>query len=197
MKQEFYFLRDKYGSGYAKAIYKTKDVTIKVCKICGGRHVVLNSNLQVEFKGKKKADYYAVPGFFIISPKMYNILKENNVSGFEVKDITILESLLEKDKKSSFKNDNLKQLIITSESGYLRKMNGTLFEKCNACNRVIEDMEDIKGIKINIDEWDGSDIFFIKNFKGIPVVTKRVKDILESNKIKNVQFTNVNDIELC
>lgn len=52
------------------------------------------------------------------------------------------------------------------------------------------------GMKIDTEEWDGSDIFFIKNFEEIPVVTERIKEILEANKIKNVTFTNVKDIEL-
>lgn len=198
MDQDFFVLEDDYDGGYAKAIYSNskRDVQIKTCEKCGGIDVCLLTNLGVEFKGSKKADYYGVPQHHIINNKIYKILKENNITGFEIKDIKIYEDIRLERTKKSFRGDGLHELIITGRCGDFRKLNGDLFEKCDQCGRVVEDKDGFIGMKINIDEWDGSDIFYFKNLVGLPIITAKVKEILEINKIKNVTFINVKDFEL-
>ena len=43
------------------------------------------------------------------------------------------------------------------------------------------------------EEWDGSDIFYFKDWKGLIVVTEKVKYLLEKNKMKNVAFANLEE----
>ncbi len=75
----------------------------------------------------------------------------------------------------------------------MQKLNGEEFEACSTCGNIIEDISGIVGVSFDISKWDGSDIFLIDNFEGIPVVTQKVKDLLEKNKIKNVSFTNMKE----
>lgn len=49
-----------------------------------------------------------------------------------------------------------------------------------------------KGLYFNLKEWNGSDIFGIKDTLHI-IVTKRLKELIKKAKLKNVVFTNVED----
>ncbi len=69
------------------------------------------------------------------------------------------------------------------------------FEACSTCGNIIENESGIVGVSFDISKWDGSDIFLVDNFTGIPVVTQKVKDLLEKNKIKNVTFTSIKEKE--
>ncbi len=46
------------------------------------------------------------------------------------------------------------------------------------------------GLYFNLKEWNGNDIFGIKDTLHV-IVTKRLKDLIEKTKLKNVVFTNV------
>jgi hypothetical protein len=197
MKEEFYILEEDWEKHYAEAIYKSDNPQIEICELCKGRRVTLTSNLQVYFEGKKKADYYSVTQYSIISENMYNTLKENNITDFNTRDIHVTGCYDARGNKVDFETNGLREMIILGECGYLRKTDGNLIKKCEKCGRVKPvDKEDVIGLKISIDEWDGSDIFQFKNFKGVPIVTQKVKDILEKSKIKNVTFINIKDYKL-
>lgn len=198
MQQEFYILEKEYDGGYAKAIYSNSDSDIKVniCKVCEGRNVSLISNLAIEFKGRKKADYYWVPQHHIINDKLYKILKENGIKGFDIKDITIYEDFHLEGTPKSFKGDRLREMIINGRCGYVRKTNGDIMNKCEQCGKILEKRDNIVGINVNIKEWDGSDIFYFKNLFGLPIITEKVKLILLKNKIRNIKLTNIKDFKL-
>ncbi|MHC1686057.1 MAG: hypothetical protein AB6733_24535 [Clostridiaceae bacterium] len=55
----------------------------------------------------------------------------------------------------------LKEMIITGDCGYLRKLDGNLIKKCDKCGRVKPaDKRGIVGLKLNIENWDGFDICY-------------------------------------
>ncbi|MHC1686075.1 MAG: hypothetical protein AB6733_24625 [Clostridiaceae bacterium] len=196
MNEEFYILDEDWEKGYAEAIEENNNPKITICKLCRGRAFSLTSNLKVHFIGKKIGDYYPLPGYSIINEKIYAIFKENNISGFEIKDIDITGWQDARGKRLKIGTHGLKEMIVTGNCGYLRKLNGDLIEKCESCGKAKSaDREGVVGLKINAEDWDGSDICYFKNLRGRPVVTQKVKDILEKNKIKNVIFINIKDFE--
>lgn len=46
------------------------------------------------------------------------------------------------------------------------------------------------------ESWDGSDVFYFKNWDGVLIVTRRVKELLEENRMKNMDFIDVEDYVL-
>ncbi len=198
MQQEFYILEKDYDGGYAKAIYSNSDsdVKINICKTCGGRNVSLISILGVEFKGRKKGDYYWVPQHHIINDKLYKILKENDIKGFDVRGITIYEDFHLEGTPKSFRSDGLHEMIIKGRCGYVRKTNGDIMNKCEECGKILEKTDDLIGAYINVKEWDGSDIFYFENLFGLPIITEKVKCILIKNGIRNIKLTNIKDFKL-
>lgn len=196
LQQEFYILNEDYEGGYAEAIYKSNNSEVEVCNLCGGRKVRRTSKLTVYFEGKKEADIYQVPQYTIINTKVYNILKENDITGFNVEDIDILGCYDKKGNSIQLNVSGLKEMIVKGRCGYLRNKDGTLVEKCEQCDKFNSASKNsVHGLSINPDEWDGSDIFFFKNWFGVVIVTERVKNVLEQAKLKNIKFQNIKEFK--
>ena len=185
-KKQFYFLEEDYRKNYAKLYNKTKNYERKICEKCGGVKILFNEELEIEIEGCKKGNYYSAREHFFIDSKFYNILSENSILGFEVKEIETFNN----------SNEDIKEMIITGEGAFLRNKSGKIFEKCDRCNKVIENYDRIVGTTICEEDYKDYDVFLIKNYRGIPVVTQKFKDVCEKNKIKNVYFTSVEEFEL-
>ena len=87
-----------------------------------------------------------------------------------------------------------KELVIMGKGGFLCDKNGEIVEKCNTCNVFDYDKAgDMQGFGVNIEEWDGSDMFFFDNWPGVIIVTEKVKNLIEEKKLKNIIFTNLKE----
>lgn len=196
LQQEFYILNEGYEGGYAEAIYKNNKYEFEVCNLCGGRKIKRTSKLTVYFEGKKEADIYQVLQYTIINTKVHNILKGMNASGFNVEDIDMLGCYDNKGNPVQLDVSGLKEMIVNGRCGYLRNKDGTLVEKCEQCNKFsTASKNNVHGLSINLNEWDGSDVFFFKNWFGVVIVTERVKDVLEQAKLKNIILQNIKEFE--
>lgn len=186
MEKQFYFMEEEYEKNYASAYNQTKDYERKICEKCGGVKIIFNKELEIEIEGRKKGNYYSTVGHFFIDSKLEKVLLNNDISGFVTKEIDKLNKNAE----------DIKEMIITGEGGFFRKKDGELFEKCDICDKVSENYDRMIGTIISESDWSGDDIFLIKNYQGIPVVSQKFKDVCEKNKIKNVQFIPVEEFEL-
>ncbi|MBC2582561.1 hypothetical protein [Clostridium sp. DJ247] len=196
MEQNFYILRKDYDKNYARAIYEKNYTKRHICELCGGIRVEILSNLKISFKGKKEADYYSIPQHSIINEKMYNVLKEANITGFDVADINVVGCYDNRGNEIKFNTNGLKEMIVKGRCGYLRNIDGTLIDKCEKCGRHDYSKEyRVNGLSVNLDEWDRSDIFCFENLRGLPIVTEKVKNILEKAKIKNITFQNIKEFK--
>lgn len=184
MEQEFYFIDTK--DGFAKAIQEEMARERRICEECGGIRVTHLENTCVSFRGSRKGNYYTIPTHFMIDSKLKGVLEKEQITGYELKDINIVGSY-------GFRDDGILEMVITGRAGHLQKLTGEEFEACSTCGRIRENIDELEGVGFDINKWDGSDIFLIDNFRGIPVVTQKVKDLLEKNKIKNIVFTNIKD----
>lgn len=45
-------------------------------------------------------------------------------------------------------------------------------------------------------EWRQGQIFFFRIWEGVPIVTRRTKELLEAGKMKNVQYTPLEEVVL-
>lgn len=187
MEQEFYFLNTK--DGFAKAIYEETAYERKVCEECGAIWIAPLEDISISFKGTRKGNYYKIPEHFLIDKKVIELFQTNHITGYELKNINFVGS-------HEFRDDGIQEMVITGRAGHLQKLMGEEFKACGTCGNIIEDIDGFVGVSFDIDKWDGADIFLIDNFEGMPIVTQKVKDLLEKNKIKNVSFTNINEEEL-
>lgn len=189
MEKQFYFMEQDYDGNYAEVHNRNRDYVRTECEICGRPKVTFDKAQVLELVGRKKANFYCGSGIkfdFYVDEKLENLLTENNITGISFKEI----------EKYNSSVDGLKEMVIEGRAGYLRKKNGELLEKCEKCNCIVEDYSEVIGATIMEEDWDGADIFLIENYRGIPVVTRKVKELFEGNKIKNTIFTLIEEFEL-
>jgi len=106
---------------------------------------------------------YQDPWNFAISERFKNVLEENNIKGWNCYPIII-------------ENVELKYFgfQIISRAGLLAEYD--------------EDGDMVYGtIKVDVDTWDGSDIFCIGN-TAIMVITSKLYESIKGSKISNVEF---------
>lgn len=180
---QFYFLQEDYAKRFAGANNKTTEYRREVCEKCGGVKIVYDKALKIEIEGRKKGNYYCARGHFFIDSKLEEVLVENKITGFYTKEI-------EGDNA-----ENIKEMVIVGSGGFLRNKKGRMLKKCENCNKVAEKYDELIGIVVLEEDWDGTDIFLIENFKGVPVVTQKVKELFEANKIKNAIFVPIEEYE--
>ena len=203
MENNFYVLREKHGN-YAKAISNETDEFfkhIKKCPMCGAIAERPNVKHRMYFVGKKEGDYYFTTSCHVASSKLVQVLYNHEVSGFEAKKIECTGwydgkgNLLDKDASG------YKELVITGRAGYLQTRRGAEVPRCQKCGCFLGGLKSTKellregGFEVN-DEWDGGDMFHYKNWKGAIIVTERVKQLLEDNKIKNVILTKLDEFKM-
>ncbi|QAS59364.1 hypothetical protein [Clostridium septicum] len=125
-------------------------------------------------KGKKIADYYTVSNHNIISGKFQDVLKNESIKGYKLKEIKVDAWVDGSYKKIDNDYTDLMEIDIIGRCGYLRNLNGVIIEKCEKCHT--EHQDEIIGLSVDINSWDKSDIFYFDNWIGNIIVTERVKN---------------------
>lgn len=163
----------------------------EVCELCGGIIIRYVKPIKFSIKGKNLADinYDLVP-YKIISKKLQDVLTFHQLKGFELMEVEVTIHDALPGKEDSLKE--LKELIVNGRVGKLRNKDGIELANCPQCHRVSANVkDDVTGLHVDPKEWDGSDLFYFSNWEGNLIVTERVKGIMESAEITNVEFTNV------
>lgn len=149
---------------------------------------------KAEIWGKYEYDYLASGNGIIVSEKFLSALSEVSATGYIVKDIELLGWYNGNGKIRLDKNvDNYKELVITGRCGYVRNKKLELTKSCDLC-KIDNCGEELDGLGVDFNEWDGSDIcFYTNSVWGHVIVTERVKTILEKKKMKSIYFQKIED----
>ncbi|WP_397539085.1 hypothetical protein [Rummeliibacillus pycnus] len=184
---EFYVLKDTDEKGFRIAYWNQKKTIKYICEICGGINSQNEGPLVISFEGKGKlADYYRIVKWHTVSPKFIKVLVENKITGIQFKDVLI------DDEKGNLLTTDLKQLDIYGRCGLLTDLNGEEICNCRQCHRVVPgNLSGRKGLSVNLDKWDGSDMFYFDNWEGNIIVTEKVKELIERNNYPNIYFVNI------
>ena len=129
MNMSFYHMTHGYSNHYARAKGRIGKYERHPCEVCEANHIIELENTRVEIHGKKHADYYWIPGRHIISPAFQQLLEENNVSGYHLQDIQLVDC-------DDFSQEGLKELVVTGRSGYLKDINGNYYKRCPKCDAI-------------------------------------------------------------
>lgn len=192
MQTNFYRMKTK-STNYFFALVEEGQTIVKKCPMCGGVWEERKyDKLKVKFKGKKEGDYIFSPDCNIVSLKMLRLLHDNKISGFIENHIVCTEWSDRAGKPLENDSSQYKELIITGTAGCLRTKSGVEIPKCPRCGalRISSYIRNSKEFIVD-EEWDGSDMFYFRDWKGPIMVTEKVKNLMEKNKIKNVAFENI------
>ena len=196
--EQFYLLDDR-RTVYAEAFSDMKkEHCTDVCDVCKGvlaRRFSDNDISNVYFIGKKEGDYYydLFLRVHIVSPRFLEILNNEKVTGFRVQDIEF-SGWYDRTTKKPLNIDGsvYKEIVITGKGGYLLDLYGNDIPRCPKCGK-IERFGIYAYHGFTTDYWDGSDMFFLKNWPGVLIVTEKVKKVVEKNKLKNIKFTKLSE----
>lgn len=190
---EFYIMGELFGN-FARAVELESANKIIECEECGSINSILLNNLRVYMKGKREADYYWVPNHNIIGSRLQELLKNENVKGYELKQIDVADWVDGKGMSIDINYNDLREIVVSSRGGYLRHKDGRVVDKCSKCGtKIYERRKEIEGLSVNLEEWDKSDIFYFNNWEGVIIVTERLKELIEKGKYKNIKFINIKD----
>ena len=122
---------------------------------------------------------------YLISDRMRKILEENQLTGWNVFSIKLLEKNNEIPGYHGFSVLGRCGQIDYSKSEIIYKQ---MFEWSPL-------KKHYKGEHFDLDQWDGSD-FFVPKGTSETIVTSKVADVLEKNKITNLRLTPLSDVEI-
>ncbi len=126
------------------------------------------------------------PSLYLISGKMKQALEANNLTGWRTFEIKLYD-------KKDMEITGYHGLSITGRCGIIDYSKSAIFSK-----RYVPEGPlcwFYKGLHVGIDQWDGSDFFMPQKYYGI-ILTQRAADILENNRLTNIECKNLEDIEI-
>jgi len=127
----------------------------------------------------------------IVSERIINLFKSNGITGWKTYKVQI------RSKKDELIDQKYFGLIITGRCGYRDYSKSTIvLDKVGVYTK-----PHVKGFYFKKDFWDGSDLFMcIPDDSGQSTMyrfcTRKVVDLFEKEKIKNILFKNLNDSTL-
>lgn len=193
MRTNFYVMRTNY-TNYAEAFIEADQTIVKKCPMCGSISEERKyDKFKLYFLGKREGDSLLAFECHIVSLKLLQLLYNNGISGFIENDFECTGWYDRKGKLLEKSSSNYKELIVTGRAGYLKNKDGIEIPKCPKCSaKNIFKVKKEKGFMVD-EEWDGSDMFYFKNWLGTIIVTEKVKCLLEENKMKNIVFIKLDE----
>ncbi|MBQ3162720.1 MAG: hypothetical protein IJC04_11425 [Oscillospiraceae bacterium] len=186
---KFYFIDQNYSNNYAQLTaknYKIEEVQVyENGELSTGVKFVYTEPYLYTVKGVKLADHYPLmAGTRLISNAVIEIFQKE---GIKFGDVIpwVCDGWTDK-KGNALDIERIKYYMLSPVKC------GVLYD--NDGNEIPASGPNLsnKGFSIDIDSWDGSDIFTFNNF-GAYVATERVKEIVENNKLKNFTFKDIGE----
>jgi hypothetical protein len=124
-------------------------------------------------------------GLTCISQKLQNILKQNKITGWEIFPVLI------SDPKNKLK-DKFDGFRVTGPYIGFDYRRASLEDR-PAPSPTGQSYQVYKGYYFDLSKYDGSDFFLVG---GTIIMTKRVKDLLVYNKVRNICITPILEVEI-
>ena len=194
----FYLMSEKLSNYAMLSCPGSQPHNTDVCPVCGGIYTSrINPIIQTCFEGKKEADYFYDSLFIthLVSPQLLNALQEAGITGYYDQKTDFIEwTDRTTGKKLDIDGSKYREIVITGRGGYLTDLEGNRIPYCEKCGKIeYFGLYSYKGF--STDDWDGSDMFFLKNWPGVLLVTTKVKKVITKNKFKNIRFEPLKEFQ--
>ncbi len=186
--KDIYSLDDKDLRGSFVAISKNDLDDYKLFR--GEIQIHLNNKLVFYNNyGKKTYDIISsgFAGLYLFSDKIINILIDNKINGWKNYPCLLYDRNLNEIKGYSI-------FAVTGRCGSIdyNKSEKIIIQPYSSSGKPVDA---IKGLFFEKETWDNSDIFTPLNTK-YTFITSKVKEILENNKVSNIKFEKITEIEI-
>lgn len=177
--QDFFILGHSWAKQY---FWASTDLSLIPDKYYRNGMKGFSGKIQVKIlKGGKAPDVLGCGALmFIVSEKVIEIFQKYSLQKYGAYDIDMVDG--RKGKKRSVEP-------IPKYTGiYFLGKGGAIDDKASQTKySVFEDgtkaLDKINGIYFDLNNWDGSDLFYIEPLTSLPIITRRVKEILEKEGI--------------
>ena len=131
----------------------------------------------------------------LVSPQLLNALQEAGITGYYDQKTDFIEwTDRTTGKNLDIDGSKYREIVITGRGGYLTDLEGNRIPYCEKCGKIERfGLYSYKGF--STDDWDGSDMFFLKNWPGVLLVTTKVKKVITKNKFKNIRFEPLKEFQ--
>lgn len=186
----FYVVHSDLSGYYAQAEYSKQKMKQYECKKC---HLIYKSvradNYHVHFIDGRLPDFYNAPGCYIGNCTFFNMLDKYELTGYEIREIVCTGWQDKKGNPMVEKTNDLREVFILGRCGVMCHVDGKEVERCDVCGRInFETRMNLRGLSVDVETWDGSDIFSFSNWPGVMIATQRFKDACETERIKGITF---------
>lgn len=114
------------------------------------------------------------------------MLEKYNITGYKIEDLIVERWEDQRGNLINIDSSDLKEIYILDKCGWYMDKNGNDIERCPKCGQVsLKVQNELAGLRIIEDTWDGSDIFSFSNWLGVMICTERLKEACEKEKILN------------
>lgn len=140
-----------------------------------------------QLSGRQWTDVLIPPSVSVcvFSIRFYEILKKNAVTGLQSYPVYII------DNKGKEIYDYVGVSII-GRCGPIDYSKCEIYEKSIVPNGPVNKY--YKGLFIGLDKWDGSDFFLPEGTLSI-IISERVKELIQTHKVSNIDLKKLSDIE--
>ncbi|MDR1591774.1 MAG: hypothetical protein LBS16_02670 [Prevotellaceae bacterium] len=122
---------------------------------------------------------------YLLSKRVISLMHENDITGWKTYPVTLYG------REQNIIN-GYSLLAITGRCGNIDWSRSDIVKKQLAPDVPFVDV--LRGMYFDPETWDGSDFFGIEG-QGYILVTQKVRNLFEKNKITNATFTNLKDYE--
>ena len=185
------------GWAYAPSIYPRSELAGIDCDVCGANGTYPNKEFDIDLElGVKFPDILMCGAwaFLIVSQKVINDWKNNDVTGFEYYRVGINKI---KSKKLRDKTPpQYYHVVITGRCELdMEEMGVTIKERCPKCSKLFfnKDPWEIDRLVIKESSWSGDDLFISELFPGVNLCTDKVIITACKNKHTNFRFIRLED----
>ena len=120
----------------------------------------------------------------VITDKVVSLFREHNLRGFKPLNASIVKVKgSRRDNSTPF--PQVWELSVTGNGGNAHHDSGIrLLYACPECKRPVYSSFR-NGIIVDESQWDGSDFFIVKGYPRYVLITERVRDLIDQNKLTN------------
>ena len=166
-----------------KVSYKHRE-----CMNCGLRPLGRVGSISIEFSSRHQYSDVSWSEGIYLTDNLFEVLYESKIIGWRKGELDVTVS-------SQIKNPTNKYselIIIGRTQDYARKMGLALIDYCDQCGyRKYEYPK--HGLEIPLECWDNSDIFYIDEFPGIPIISEDFKKVISKNNPTGVKLIDVSE----
>lgn len=166
-----------------------------VCPKYGEAHRVSNleyDELLIQLPSANVKDFVWIwGGDLMITNGVLTIFRDSGLTGFEVRPVTIAKVKRKSDKPIP----KLWEFIVTGDGGDADPVSGIrLMYKCEHCNYMEFHSYQDNGIVVDPKNWDGSDFFTVVGYPKFILVSEKVTEVVEKNRLKGCIFIPSNEL---